>query len=172
VKGKRVMRLSSATVIEYLKTFAGAPDPAAEPQPAPLVALVVDDEEAVRKFVARVLHEYGCNVMIASDGPDAIRTAACQPVDVLVTDMMMPQMLGDELARRLRQSHADLKVLYLTGFSDRLFAEKLTLWEGEAFLEKPCSPSGLMEAVSLLVFGRFGVKPLSSVTMNAVRSEA
>ena len=70
---------------------------------------------------------------------------------------MMPQMTGDELARRLRQTEPALKVLYLTGFSDRLFKEKVTLWQDEAFLDKPCSVKGLLEAVSLLLFGRFDV---------------
>jgi CheY-like chemotaxis protein len=92
-----------------------------------------------------------------------------QSVDVLVTDMMMPEMLGDQLARRLRQLHPALKVLYVTGFSDRLFAEKLTLWEGEAFLEKPCTPTGLLEAMSLLLYGRFDVGPYNRpITMSDV----
>jgi two-component system, cell cycle sensor histidine kinase and response regulator CckA len=73
---------------------------------------------------------------------------------VLVTDLMMPGMSGDELARRLRQREPRLKVLYLTGFSDHLFKEKSTLWADEAFLEKPCSVNGLLEAVSLLLSGR------------------
>ena len=60
---------------------------------------------------------------------------------------MMPQMTGDELARRLRQQEPSLKVLYLTGFSDRLFKEKVTLWQDEAFLDKPCSVQGCIEAV-------------------------
>ena len=46
-------------------------------------------------------------------------------------------------------------MLYLTGFSDRLFKEKVTLWADEAFLDKPCSVKGLLQAVSLLLFGRF-----------------
>ena len=69
--------------------------------------------------------------------------------------MMMPQMTGDELARRIRVSAPGIKVLYLTGFSDRLFKEKVTLWADEAFLDKPCSVKGLLQAVSLLLFGRF-----------------
>jgi DNA-binding response OmpR family regulator len=64
-------------------------------------------------------------------------------------------MTGDELARRLRQNEPGLKVLYLTGFSDHLFKEKVTLWEDEAYLDKPCSVKGLLEAVSLLLTGRF-----------------
>ena len=48
-------------------------------------------------------------------------------------------------------------MLYLTGFSDRLFKEKVTLWADEAFLDKPCSVKGLLQAVSLLLFGHFDV---------------
>jgi two-component system, cell cycle sensor histidine kinase and response regulator CckA len=64
--------------------------------------------------------------------------------------MMMPDMNGSEVARRLRQDYPGLKVLYFTGFCDRLFDEKVTMWDDEAFLEKPCSVKGLLEAVSLL----------------------
>jgi CheY-like chemotaxis protein len=117
--------------------------------------LIVDDEESVRRFVERVLSEAGYATATASDGPQAIETAATLPAfDMLVTDLMMPQMTGDELARRLRVEHPALKVLYLTGFSDRLFKEKVTLWADEAFLDKPCSVKGLLQAVSLLMFGR------------------
>ncbi len=124
--------------------------------PAPVRVLVVDDEEPVRRFVDRVLREAGYETLIASDGPDAIAVAAkAGNIDILVTDVMMPEMSGDELARRLRQGDAGLKVLYLTGYSDHLFKEKVTLWEDEAFLDKPCSVRGLQQAVSLLLFGRF-----------------
>ena len=54
----------------------------------------------------------------------------------------------------MRHDEPTLKVLYLTGFSDRLFKEKSTLWEDEAFLEKPCSVKGLLQAVSLLYSGK------------------
>jgi CheY-like chemotaxis protein len=129
------------------------------PPSRPLRALVVDDEELVRRFVERVLREAGYETATASDGPEAFEIAATlatlETFDILVTDVMMPQMTGDELARRLRQSTPEIKVLYLTGFSDRLFKEKVTLWADEAFLDKPCSAKGLLEAVSLLLFGRF-----------------
>ena len=121
----------------------------------PLRVLIVDDEEPVRKFVQRVMTEAGYETATASDGPEALEAAAAfEPVDVLVTDVMMPKMAGDELARRFRQNEPGLKVLYLTGFSDRLFKEKVTLWEDEAFLDKPCSVKGLVQAVSLLVSGK------------------
>jgi two-component system cell cycle sensor histidine kinase/response regulator CckA len=126
----------------------------------PLTVLVVDDEEPVRRFVDRVLREAGYETALAGDGPEALEVAQkLERFDLLVTDVMMPQMTGDELARRLRQNDPKLRVLYLTGYSDRLFKEKVTLWEDEAFLDKPCSVKGLTEAVALLLFGRFNLPP-------------
>ena len=122
--------------------------------------LVVDDEEAVRAFVERVLRDGGYNTAVAGDGPEAIEIAArLGSFDLLVTDVMMPQMTGDELARRLRLNEPKLKILYLTGYSDRLFKDKVTLWEDEAFLDKPCTMKSLMEAVSLLLVGRVDSSP-------------
>jgi two-component system cell cycle sensor histidine kinase/response regulator CckA len=120
-----------------------------------ITVLVVDDEEPVRKFVDRVLRDAGHQTVLASDGPEAIELAAkISPLDILVTDVMMPLMAGDELARRLRQLQPSLKVLYLTGYADNLFKEKVTLWEDEAYLDKPCSIKSLLQAVSLLLHGR------------------
>jgi two-component system, cell cycle sensor histidine kinase and response regulator CckA len=125
------------------------------PPSRPARALVVDDEESVRRLVNRILTDAGYETVVAAGGPEAeAATRNDGPFDVLVTDLMMPGMSGDELARRLRQREPRLKVLYLTGFSDHLFKEKSTLWADEAFLEKPCSVNGLLEAVSLLLSGR------------------
>jgi CheY-like chemotaxis protein len=122
-------------------------------RPAPRV-LVVDDEESICRFAERVLGEAGYEVVVASNGPEALGTVKTQrPFDVFVVDVMMPDMPGDELARRLRQMDPDVKVLYFTGHSDRLFNDKVTLWEHEAFVEKPLNGTGLSEAVSLLLFG-------------------
>jgi two-component system, cell cycle sensor histidine kinase and response regulator CckA len=117
--------------------------------------LVVDDEEPIRRFVQRVLSDAGHRPTLAVDGDAALAIARAQgPFDLLLSDVNMPNMMGDELARRLRQDDPSLKVLYLTGFSDLLFKEKVTLWEDEAYLDKPCSVKGLLEAISLLAFGR------------------
>lgn len=121
----------------------------------PLRVLVVDDDTLTRRFVDRVLREAGFETAVAEGGPEAMTVAeSFQPLDLVLTDLMMPGMTGDELARRLRTSAPDLKVLYLTGYSDMLFRERQTLWEDEAYLEKPCSAAGLVQAVSLLSCGR------------------
>ena len=91
----------------------------------------------------RILKRAGYVTRLAANGADALAVAeGPDTIDLLVTDMMMPEMNGDEVARRLRQKHPALKVLYCTGYSDRLFDEKGTLWEDEAFVEKPCTPKG------------------------------
>ena len=119
----------------------------------PLLVLIVDDDRAVLSFVERVLSEAGYRTMTASSGPAAIEIASTNTLDLLLTDVNMPQMTGDELARRLRHDEPTLKVLYLTGYSDQLFRDKTTLWQDEAYLEKPCTINGLLEAVSLITVG-------------------
>ena len=106
-------------------------------------------------FVLRVLQDAGYHVTSASSGPAAIEAVGLDgPPDLLLTDFKMPEMDGEELAARLRQATPDLKVLYLTGYSQTLFSKRGVLWEGEAFLEKPCSPAALLEGVSMLLFNR------------------
>jgi two-component system cell cycle sensor histidine kinase/response regulator CckA len=123
----------------------------------PVSVLIVDDEESIRTYVDRVLSKAGYRTTVAVDGLDAIGVAAGGGrFDLLLTDVMMPAMTGAELARQLRQGLPHLKVLYLTGHADQLFTEKTTLWEDEAFLEKPCSATALLQAVSLAVTGRIG----------------
>src|SRR5687768_3186454 len=112
--------------------------------------LVVDDEPLVRSFVERVLRDAEFDVTLAADPVEALGVLEKDALfDLLLTDQMMPNMNGDELARRARLARPDLKVLYLTGFSDSLFKAKTMLWTDEAFLDKPCSVNELIEAVSM-----------------------
>ena len=115
--------------------------------------LVVDDEPGIREFVDRALRGAGHITATAASGAEALELfESSDPFDVLLTDFRMPGMSGDELARRIRQRQPQTKVLYLTGFSDQLFNRKGVLWEGEAFLEKPTTVDGLLQAVSLLLY--------------------
>jgi two-component system cell cycle sensor histidine kinase/response regulator CckA len=133
-----------------LKRYAGRLN---APPKQPLTVLIVDDDQSVLTFVDRVLREAGYQTMTASSGPDAIEQARKTSIDLLLTDVNMPQMTGDELARRLRHDEPALKVLYHTGYSDQPLREKNTLWQDEAYLEKPCTIAGLLQAVSLITVG-------------------
>jgi CheY-like chemotaxis protein len=116
--------------------------------------LVVDDEDAVLAYTTRVLRGAGYEVVDVSSGPEALRIVEAQRrFDVVVVDLLMPGMRGDEVARRIRQLDANAKVLYFTAYRDVLFKEKETLWEDEAFIEKPATVQGILEAVSLILYG-------------------
>src|SRR5512146_1860046 len=92
--------------------------------------LIVDDEDAVVRFVERALSDAGYQAATARSGHEAIDIAAREAAfDLLLTDLMMPGINGDELARHLRRADPDLNVLYLTGHSDQLFRDKRVLWD-------------------------------------------
>lgn len=118
------------------------------------VVLVVDDEQPIRTAARRMLEADGYQVIEAENGMKAVEMLSDdRVVDVLMADLEMPELTGEEMARRLRATRPDLKVLYVTGHVDRLFSERPVLWEGEAFLEKPFTIKSLTEAMSLLLFG-------------------
>ena len=125
------------------------------PRPSPRV-LVVDDDDAVRRFVKRILDDEGYDVDASATGSDALtRLHDGQAYDLVVADVCMPEMSGPQMIARMRQTGSQAKVLYVTGFSDQLFDERADkLWADEAFLDKPCTVQGLREAVSLLLHGQ------------------
>jgi two-component system cell cycle sensor histidine kinase/response regulator CckA len=106
-------------------------------------------------LIKRCLDDPRFQVTEAASGEEALERAGdASTLDLLITDEIMPGIHGHELARQLRARNADLKVLYLTGFADKLFDAKQNLFEGEAFLDKPFTPRGLREAVALLMVNR------------------
>lgn len=118
--------------------------------------LVVDDEAPILKLVERILSMDNYEIRTADSGFSAVRLLdepGALPVDLLVTDLMMPGMSGRELALIVRERYPSVRVLYQTGFADNLFSGVQELGTGEAFVEKPYSAVGLLEATRLLMFG-------------------
>jgi two-component system, cell cycle sensor histidine kinase and response regulator CckA len=124
--------------------------------PDPVRVLVVDDDANIRAFVERALCIGGMTPVTAAGGHEALIAAQTTPggFDLVVTDVRMPHMSGPQFIDKLRRTEPYVKVLYLTGFNDQLFKEKIALWEDEAFLDKPCTIRGLLEAISLLLHGQ------------------
>jgi two-component system, cell cycle sensor histidine kinase and response regulator CckA len=123
--------------------------------------LVVDDELSICDLVGEILVAAGYTVTSVSRVEDAQELLdGGASFDLAVLDVVMPTMSGDELARILRRRHPDAKVLFLTGYADALFQARPILWEGEAFLEKPFTPQGLEEAVSMMLYGH--IRPVHS----------
>ena len=114
----------------------------------------MDDEPPIRVLVNRVLRFAGYETALAANGTDALQLLETEPrFDLLLTDLVMPDLSGDDVAGRACALYPELKVLYVTGYSDRLFHARAMLGTREAFLEKPITSGGLLEAVSLALFG-------------------
>jgi CheY-like chemotaxis protein len=117
--------------------------------------LVVDDEPPIRELQKRVLTQAGYDVYTVVDADHALQWISEEhPVDLVIADVNMPDVTGDEMARQIRALRPDLKILFVTGFADRLFANQPVLWADQAYLDKPFTQRGLLEAVSLLLHGR------------------
>ncbi len=101
--------------------------------------LVVEDEERVRTLARRYLERFGYKVLEAENGIDAVRTYENYPgvISLLVTDIVMPQMGGDELAKRLRERQPGLKVLFTSGYPNDVVADYGVMNSEENFLQKP-----------------------------------
>lgn len=117
-------------------------DDAAAEGPLNIRVLLVEDQPEVRRFVADVLRQAGCEVLEAADAEDAIRLSSrVREVDLLLTDVSMPGLDGEELAQRLVRRHAGMRVLLMSGFPKR--GESLA-WP---VLAKPFSPEKLVAEV-------------------------
>ena len=134
------------------KPAAHAAEPAAQPTveapPAPTI-LVVEDEAGIRGLVRKILKREGYNVLEAGTGEEAIAIAAAQqsPVDLLVTDVMLPGMGGRELAERIRGALPKVKVLYVSGYTDDAEVLAAKFPPGARFLQKPFTLSVLVGQV-------------------------
>jgi two-component system cell cycle sensor histidine kinase/response regulator CckA len=106
--------------------------------------LLVEDQEAVRNLVCMALEGYGYHVFKAANGEEALRLAAVMPapVDVLVTDVVMPRFTGPVVAERLRAYWPGLRVLFMSGYTERVTPMFLNS-PGTLFIQKPFLPSEL-----------------------------
>lgn len=111
--------------------------------------LVCEDEPAIREVARRVLARNGYEVIVADDGLHAIRVARAHtgPLHLLLTDVVMPQVLGKEVAEAIRAVRTDIRVLYMSGYARPVPAGSGTLDAGAGLLEKPFTEEGLLAAV-------------------------
>ncbi len=112
--------------------------------------LLVEDDTAVRELAARTLRRMGYTVFEAASGPEALDLAARladRPIHLLLTDIVMPQMGGQEVSRRLRATRPGLKALFISGYADQAVVQNGILDEGTAFLQKPFTVAALARKV-------------------------
>jgi PAS domain S-box-containing protein len=107
--------------------------------------LLVEDEEMVRDMAKEILQESGYQVLEAKHGHEALSVAEQHhgPIHLMLSDVVMPQMSGRELAEQLTPLRREMKVLYMSGYTDDAIVHHGVLDEGVAFIEKPFTPGAL-----------------------------
>jgi PAS domain S-box-containing protein len=117
--------------------------------------LLVEDEAAVRASVRRLLEWHGYTVLEAGNGADALRVYEENQngIDLVLTDIGMPEMGGHELIERLRARRPDLRVLFMSGHADRVFTRNGAMPQGTGFVEKPFTVETLMRRLREVLDG-------------------
>jgi CheY-like chemotaxis protein len=127
------------------------------PQVAPLATeghetlLLVEDNDAIREISARALRRRGYTVFEARNAEEAIEWSATggRRAEILITDVVMPGLSGPNLAARLMQQNPELRVLYMSGYTDDATEIHGTFWGGVPLLQKPFTPAQLAERVRM-----------------------
>lgn len=148
-------------VLEAAEARATTPDES-RPSPGPerlpsgcRDVLLVEDEPAVRSLVSRVLRAEGYRVLEAATVGDGLAMGAAMPrLDLVVTDVILPDSDGRALVERLRDHHPDARVLFMSGYSGRVLAEEGRLVDDVQLLAKPFGGKELIEAVGDVLHGR------------------
>ena len=138
----------------YFPAIEDAPtiDAATEAQPDVTLTgcsiLLVEDDIMVRDLVSHALAIHGCKVTVAEGPKDAIRKCDGQSIELLLTDVVMPDINGPELHKKLLEKSPDLKVLYMSGYTNNVIVHHGVLKEGINFIQKPFALHDLMTKIA------------------------
>jgi two-component system, cell cycle sensor histidine kinase and response regulator CckA len=136
--------------------------PVAAPVPVRPHVLLVEDQDAVRDMLATMLKKQGYEVSAAASAEDALAMSPQRPVDLLLTDVVLPGMTGPDLARRLRQATPDIRVLFMSGYTGDALTDQDELGDERSFIQKPFQSQALFDRIrSLLNAPTKGVSTLS-----------
>jgi CheY-like chemotaxis protein len=122
--------------------------------------LLVEDEDMVRDLAQEILEQYGYSVLTAPNGTEGLRVCREFPdkIDLVLTDVIMPQMSGRELVEKILAIYPETRVLYMSGFTDDAVVRHGVLAEDMCFIQKPFSPEGLATKVREVLKNHRGQK--------------
>jgi CheY-like chemotaxis protein len=117
--------------------------------------LLVEDDEVLRAAIARILSTHGYRILTARDGVEALELATrhTEPLDLVVTDVVMPGLNGIELLRKVEIVHPEARRLLMSGYTEHAVLEDVTVRAGARFLQKPFTPEALCRKVRSLLDG-------------------
>lgn len=116
--------------------------------------LLVEDDPAVRLFLKGILGDEGFTVLESETAAEGLRLARVSQFNLLLTDVVLPDLSGPELVSRVRNINPDLKVLYMSGYTDHALFRQNTLVEGSAFLQKPFTRTAVLEKIAEILSSR------------------
>ena len=154
-----VMRVYLPRYVEVAGEAEPARAPVRREQPKDLTGrgtvLLVEDEDAVRSFAARALGQRGYHVLEATTGTEALEVFSSHngDVDLVVSDVVMPEMDGPTLMKHLRSERPDLKIIFISGYAEDAFRRNLSDKEDFIFLQKPFDLKELAAAVKAALQG-------------------
>jgi DNA-binding response OmpR family regulator len=151
----------------YLPMVDAAPSPRVSPAPVggslrgQETVLICEDEAMILRLAGQIVSNHGYTVLCADNPRQAIKLAAAsdEPIHLLVTDAIMPDMSGVRLAEILSQEHPEMRVLFMSGYTADVLADYGLATESLELLEKPFTPAGLLGRIRTLLD-----RPLSTDT--------
>ena len=144
----------------FLPVADGAASPAGQPQRPQTsggseTVLVVEDDDGIRAVIKRILERAGHRVLEATNGAEALRIcdASGDSIDLVLSDIAMPEMQGPDLARRIRELHPHMAMLLMSGYAESASQQEGFLTDGVEFLGKPFSPDALTRKIRHILDG-------------------
>jgi two-component system cell cycle sensor histidine kinase/response regulator CckA len=127
-----------------------------EPRGRSETILVVEDDETLRELTVKLLRDGGYRVIQSKDGEDALRIMATSEagIDLLLTDVIMPERSGPELVREVEKGHPKTRFVFMSGYSDDMVKRHGLLMQEDHFLEKPFTKRSLLAKVHSALHGK------------------
>jgi CheY-like chemotaxis protein len=164
-----------------IKIYLPRIDDVSEPEhnPAPMeigygneTILLVEDEPMVRALGKEFLEEYGYRVLTAANGREGLQMCQdfAERIDLIITDVVMPQMSGRELAEKARELRPDARVLFMSGFTDDAVVRHGIVADDVCFIQKPFSPEALARKAREVLEGANGQSSPAKTSFDVTNS--
>jgi PAS domain S-box-containing protein len=143
------------SAVEKIKSSLDVEPETMAPRHEGMAVLLVEDDEMFRSLTRQMLEEHGYRVLTAKDGKSALETVAADDglIKLVLTDVVMRGVSGPEMVNKLKESHPGIRVVYMSGYTGELIADRDVLESGITLLEKPFTRASLLKAIDAALGG-------------------